>query len=68
MATVCELSARVGLTTVMVTHRLAEARAASSYAVMLENGRVVEAGPTERLFTDPREPRTRAYLAAGSPA
>jgi putative ABC transport system ATP-binding protein len=65
MATVCELSAQVGLTTVMVTHRLAEARASSSYAVMLENGRVVEAGATERLFTDPREPRTRAYLAAG---
>jgi ABC-type methionine transport system ATPase subunit len=65
MATVCELSARVGLTTVMVTHRLAEARSASSYAVMLENGRVVEAGATERLFTDPRQPRTRAYLAAG---
>jgi putative ABC transport system ATP-binding protein len=68
MATVCELSARVGLTTVMVTHRLAEARTASGYAVMLENGRVVEAGPTERLFTDPREPRTRAYLAAGGVA
>lgn len=68
MATVCELSARVGLTTVMVTHRLAEARASSGYAVMLENGRVVEAGPTERLFSDPREPRTRAYLAAGGAA
>lgn len=30
---------------------------------MLEGGRLVEAGPTERLFTAPASGRTRAYLA-----
>jgi ABC-type methionine transport system ATPase subunit len=65
MGTVRELSEEVGLTTVMVTHRLAEARDTSGYTVMLEAGKVVETGATEALFADPREPRTRAYLAAG---
>jgi ABC-type methionine transport system ATPase subunit len=65
MGTVRDLSAEVGLTTVMVTHRLAEARDASGYTVMLEAGKVVETGPTAELFARPREPRTRAYLAAG---
>ena len=65
MSTVRELSAQVGLTTVMVTHRLAEARAASSYTVMLESGVVVESAPTKHLFTEAREARTREYLAAG---
>jgi ABC-type methionine transport system ATPase subunit len=61
LATIRRLGAR-GLTVVMVTHRLSEARAASDHTVMLERGRLVEAGPTERLFTAPAAERTRAYL------
>ena len=52
------------ITVIMVTHRLSEAREASAYTVMLEAGRVIEAGPTERLFTAAEEARTRAYLGA----
>lgn len=66
MTTVSRLSREAGLGIVMVTHRLAEARAASTYAVMLESGRVVESGATADLFASPREARTRAYLGAGS--
>ena len=47
---------------VMVTHRLAEARSASTHTVLLEAGRVVESGPTEMLFTAPNTDRTRRYL------
>ncbi len=65
IATVTGLSRAKRLTIVMVTHRLAEARAASRYTVMLEAGRVVEAGPTETLFRQARQARTRAYLASG---
>ena len=62
MATVCDLVARGGLSVVMVTHRLAEARHASTFTVVLEQGRIVETGPTADLFSSPREARTREYL------
>ena len=62
MATVRDLVARGGLSIVMVTHRLAEARQASTFTVVLEQGRIVETGPTAALFSSPRESRTREYL------
>jgi UDP-glucose/iron transport system ATP-binding protein len=65
MHTLRRLRESTGLTIVMVTHRLSEARLASTYAVMLEAGRVVEAGPSARLFSAPVEARTREFIAAG---
>ncbi|MFL5560089.1 MAG: ATP-binding cassette domain-containing protein [Gemmatimonadaceae bacterium] len=62
MTTVRDLVATHGLSVVMVTHRLAEARQASTVTVVLEAGRVVEVGQTARLFTSPRTERTREYL------
>lgn len=56
--------AREGLTIVMVTHRLREARIAATYAVMLEAGRVVEAGAAKTLLESAAEARTRAFVSA----
>jgi putative ABC transport system ATP-binding protein len=64
LATVSRLNAERGHTVVMVTHRLAEARQHSAFAVMLEAGRVVESGATTELFERPRQARTRAYLSS----
>jgi len=63
--TLRRLRESTGLTIVMVTHRLSEARLASTYAVMLEAGRLVESGPSARLFSTPVEARTREFIAAG---
>jgi ABC-type glutathione transport system ATPase component len=63
LATVVRLSRDAGLSVIMVTHRLSEASESSMFTVMLEAGRVVEAGPTERMFREPSHERTRAYLA-----
>jgi UDP-glucose/iron transport system ATP-binding protein len=65
MHTLRRLRESNGLTIVMVTHRLSEARLASTYAVMLEAGRVVEAGPSAQLFSAPVKARTRQFIAAG---
>jgi ABC-type methionine transport system ATPase subunit len=65
MRTLRRLRESTGLTIVMVTHRLSEARLASTHAVMLEAGRVVEAGPSARLFSAPIEARTREFITAG---
>jgi ABC-type methionine transport system ATPase subunit len=62
MDTVLHLSREQGLTVVMVTHRLAEARRASDYTLMLEGGKVVEFGETARIFAGEALPRTRAFL------
>jgi ABC-type methionine transport system ATPase subunit len=63
--TLCRLRDTTGLVIVMVTHRLAEARLASTYIVMLEAGQVLEAGPTAQLLSTPVHDRTRAYIAFG---
>jgi len=64
LATVVRLTRERGVAVVMVTHRLSEARRASTHAVMLEGGRLVEAGPTAQLFSAATSERTRAYLAS----
>ena len=62
--TLCRLRDETGLTIVMVTHRLIEAKLASTYTVMLEAGQVLEAGPTARLLARPEHARTREYIAS----
>ena len=64
LATIARLTRERGVAVVMVTHRLSEARAISTYTVMLERGRLVETGPTGQLFTSAASARARAYLAS----
>ena len=63
--TLSRLRKETGLTVVMVTHRLSEARIASTYTVMLEAGQTIEQGPTAQMLSSPAHERTRAYLASG---
>ncbi|HEU5210361.1 MAG TPA: phosphate ABC transporter ATP-binding protein [Longimicrobiales bacterium] len=63
LSTIARLPREYGVSVVMVTHRLYEARDMSTWTVMLEAGSVVEAGPTSRLFTAAVNERTRAFLA-----
>lgn len=63
LATIARLPEEYDVSVVMVSHRLAEARDVSSWTIMLEGGRLVEAGPTRQLFTDATTARARAYLA-----
>jgi len=65
MRTLCRLRDETALTIVMVTHRLSEARTASTYTVMLEAGQLIEQGPTAQMIANPAHARTRAYIASG---
>lgn len=65
MATIRTLAEQMHLTVVMVTHRLEEARTVSTHTVFMEAGSVIEAGPTEAMFTAPTGARTRDYLIRG---
>jgi phosphate transport system ATP-binding protein len=49
-------------TVVIVTHNMQQAARVSDYTAFLYMGELVEYGPTDALFTNPREERTEAYI------
>lgn len=51
-----------GATMVVVTHQLDFAREVATKVVLMENGTIVEEGPAELMFTNPKEARTRLFL------
>ncbi len=59
-----DLQSRHGLAYVFISHDLRVVRALASQVMVMRAGRVVEHGPADRIFTDPREDYTRALLAA----
>lgn len=56
----CELKHE--LTVVIVTHNLQQAARVSDHTAFFFMGRLVETGPTQKLFTAPREERTEGYV------
>ncbi len=59
-----DLRARFGLTYLFITHDLALVRALCHRVLIMKDGRIVEQGDTEGIFTAPAEDYTRALLAA----
>ncbi|MFN2419189.1 MAG: amino acid ABC transporter ATP-binding protein [Candidatus Limnocylindria bacterium] len=51
-----------GMTMVIATHEMGFARDIASRIVFLDEGRILEEGPPERIFREPREARTREFL------
>ena len=51
-----------GMTMLVVTHEMRFAREVSNHVIFMENGLVVEEGPSKALFEAPREARTREFL------
>ncbi len=54
--------AREGRTMLVVTHELGFARNVSNKVIFMEDGVIVEEGPSQALFTAPKHPRTKAFL------
>jgi len=59
-----EMQQAFGLTYVFVSHDLAVVRYLCDDVVVLRGGMVVEAGPTEQIFSTPQDGYTRALIAA----
>ena len=49
-------------TIVIVTHNMQQAARVSDFTAFLDDGALVEFGPTERIFTTPAHERTEAYI------
>jgi peptide/nickel transport system ATP-binding protein len=59
-----DLQAERNLTYLFITHDLGVVRYFASRVAVMYLGRIVEEGPTERIFAAPRHPYTRALLAS----
>jgi microcin C transport system ATP-binding protein len=59
-----ELQARHRLAYLFISHDLRVVRALSDEVIVMRAGRVVEHGATEDIFDQPKEPYTRALMAA----
>ena len=52
-----------GMTMIVVTHEMGFAREVADRVVFMADGQIVEVGPPEHFFTDPREDRTKLFLS-----
>jgi len=59
-----DLQDSLGLAYIFVSHDLAVVRAVAHRIAVMENGRIIESGPTDAVIADPRTPLTRALIAA----
>jgi len=54
--------AEEGMTMMVVSHKMGFARAAADRVVFMDQGKIVEQGKPEDLFSNPKEERTRDFI------
>jgi oligopeptide/dipeptide ABC transporter ATP-binding protein len=59
-----DLREKLGLTVLLIAHNMAVVRHVADRVAVMYLGRIVEQGPVDQLFTDPRHPYTRGLLTA----
>ncbi|MFE0422504.1 amino acid ABC transporter ATP-binding protein [Streptomyces sp. NPDC058953] len=59
-----DIARSTDVTMVCVTHEMSFARDVSDCVMMFDEGRVLEYGPPEKIFSDPEHERTREFLGA----
>src|SRR6201746_879471 len=59
-----DIRARLGMSLLFITHDLGIVRRIADVVCVMNNGKIVEAGPVEQVFTAPKHPYTKALLAA----
>jgi microcin C transport system ATP-binding protein len=59
-----ELQTRYGLAYLFISHDLKVVRAMAHEILVMKDGRIVEAGPTDRVMDSPEHPYTKALMAA----
>ncbi|MDB5656577.1 MAG: transporter related protein [Tardiphaga sp.] len=59
-----EIRQRLGMSLLFITHDLGIVRRIADVVCVMNNGKIVEQGPVEQVFTSPQHAYTRALLAA----
>lgn len=55
--------AREGMTMVVVTHEMAFAKEVADRVLFMDDGKIMEEGTPQEIFTAPKSPRTKEFLA-----
>jgi len=55
--------AEEGMTMAVVTHEMGFAREVATRVLFMDEGRIIEQGTPEEIFTNPKEERTRSFLS-----
>jgi polar amino acid transport system ATP-binding protein len=55
--------AHEGMTMVVVTHEMGFAREVGDRVIFMADGMIVEEGTPEEIFSAPKQPRTKEFLA-----
>jgi polar amino acid transport system ATP-binding protein len=64
LAVLRQLARDTSISMLIVTHEMTFARDVSHRVLFLEEGRILEEGPPEEIFTEPRNERTKQFLRA----
>lgn len=55
--------AKEGMTMAVVTHEIWFAKEAADRVIVMDDGQIIEEGPPEEVFSNPKEERTRQFLS-----
>ncbi|VIO67648.1 ABC transporter ATP-binding protein [Bradyrhizobium ivorense] len=64
LALLAEIRSRLGMSLLFITHDLGIVRRIADTVCVMNNGKIVEQGPVEQVFTAPQHAYTKALLAA----
>ena len=64
LALLAEIRARLGMSLLFITHDLGIVRRIADTVCVMNDGKIVEQGPVEQVFTAPKHAYTKALLAA----
>jgi polar amino acid transport system ATP-binding protein len=52
-----------GMTMIVVTHEMGFAKDVADRVIFMDGGYIVEEGPPDEIFTQPKNERTKAFLS-----
>src|SRR5581483_3828017 len=64
LALLADIRKRLGMSLLFITHDLGIVRRIADVVCVMNSGKIVEQGPVEQVFNEPKHPYTRALLAA----
>ena len=62
LAVIKDLMYQEGMTTLISTHEMGFAREVADRVIVFADGDIIESGPPEEIFTNPKNERTKIFL------